>query len=153
MAWVTVDDQAPRHHKMLTAGPDACWLWVCALAHSQSLLTDGFVSDAALPMIGVPGAGRVRRLAEKLVAVGLFEREDGGYRVHDYHHHNATAEEARQRRASISERRAAAGRVGGMRSGIERRRNANEATKQNTKPNGSNVSKQNEAPPDRKSVV
>lgn len=142
MAWVTLDDQVPRHRKMLHAGPAACWLWVCAIAHSQSLLTDGFVDDAVLPMIGVPGASVVKRLAEKLVAVGLFERVDGGYLVHDYTHHNATAEEARRHRANVAERRAEAGRLGGIRSGIERRRNRDEATKQN----GSNAPKQNEAP-------
>jgi len=141
MAWVTVDDQVPRHHKMLTAGPAACWLWVCALAHCQSLLTDGFIADAALPMIGVPGAARVKRLAETLVSVGLFERGVDGYIVHDYHQHNATAAEARLHRARISERRAESGRIGGIRSGIERRR-TNEATKQNR----SNAPKQNEAP-------
>ena len=71
MAWVRIDDQAPRHDKMLKAGPAACWLWVCGIAHSQSQLTDGFISFESLPMIGV--AGNVRAMAEKLVTVGLFD--------------------------------------------------------------------------------
>jgi hypothetical protein len=88
MAWVRLDDQIPRNQKILNAGPAACWLWVCAIAHCQSQLTDGFVSAEVLPMIGVVGAPRVRRLAETLIAVGLFDRIDGGYRVHDYLAHN-----------------------------------------------------------------
>jgi len=139
MAWVRIDDQAPRHVKMLKAGPAACWLWVCGIAHCQSLLTDGFIADEALPMIGVKSGAK--KLADTLVDVGLFERVEGGYRVHDYHAHNATAEEARQQRAKVSAQRAEAGRAGGVRSGIARR--SNEA---NSKQNPSNASKQNEAP-------
>lgn len=94
MAWVRLDDQVPRHQKTLKAGPAACWLWVCGIAHCQSQLTDGFISDEVLPMIGVDG-GRVKRLAAVLVEVGLFERVEGGYRVHDYLEHNATAAEVK----------------------------------------------------------
>lgn len=84
MAWVKLDDQAPRHAKMLKAGPAACWLWVCGIAHSQSQLTDGFVSLDALPMIGVKQA---EQLAERLADAGLWERVPNGYRIvieHEY---------------------------------------------------------------------
>ncbi len=87
MAWVKLDDQAPRHQKVLEAGPAAAWFWVCGIAHCQSQLTDGHISDAALPMIGVPKG--FRKLAEHLVHVGLFEHaQGGGYLVHDYLKHN-----------------------------------------------------------------
>ncbi len=112
MAWVKLDDQAPRNHKMLQAGPSACWLWVCGIAHSQSQLTDGFISLEALPMIGVTGTARVKRLAETLVQAGLFEPAEGGYRVHDYLDHNPSrlmvlskrAEDAERKRRAESER-------------------------------------------------
>lgn len=142
MAWLQIDDNVPLHRKMLAAGPAACWLWVCGIAYSQRQLTDGFIPDLALPMVGVTGASRAKKLADALVSVGLFEVVDGGYRVHDYHDHNATAIEARQHKAVLSERRAEAGRRGGIRSGIERRKGI-EATKQN----GSKASEANEAPP------
>jgi hypothetical protein len=105
MAWVRLDDQIPRNQKILNAGPAACWLWVCAIAHCQSQLTDGFVSAEVLPMIGVVGAPRVRRLAETLIAVGLFDRIDGGYRVHDYLAHNPSRAEVLQKRAADLERK------------------------------------------------
>lgn len=96
MAWVQLDDQIPRHEKCLRAGPAACWLWVCGIAHCQSQLTDGFISNSVLPMIGGLGSpAKVQKLAAKLVAVGLFERADGGYRVHDYLEHNRSAAEVR----------------------------------------------------------
>lgn len=105
MAWVKLDDQAPRNEKMLAAGPSACWLWVCGIAHSQSQLTDGFVSLAVLPMIGVKGVGRTKRLAEQLVAAGLFERVEGGYQVHDYLDHNPSRAVVLAKRAEDAERK------------------------------------------------
>jgi hypothetical protein len=110
MAWVKIDDQSPRNNKMLKAGPAACWLWVCAIAHAQSQLTDGFVSFEALPMIGVSGA--VKRLAETLVGVGLFDQVEGGYRVHDYHDHNDTRASALERQRLLKEARSSAGKSG-----------------------------------------
>lgn len=98
MAWVRIDDQAPRHDKMLKAGPAACWLWVCGIAHAQSQLTDGFISFESLPMIGV--AGNVRKLAERLVAVGLFDRDEAGYRVHHYLALNPSRAEVLAKRAA-----------------------------------------------------
>src|SRR3990167_1891005 len=105
MAWVRLDDQTPRNGKTLKAGPAACWLWVCGIAHSQSQLTDGFISLEALPMIGVAGVARCRRLADALVAVGLFDREDGGYRVHDYLDHNPSRSAVLTKRAEDAERK------------------------------------------------
>jgi len=121
MAWLRIDDTVPHHQKFLRAGADAAWLWVCAVAYCQRHLSDGFVPTEAVAFLGVPkGAAR---LMETLCDVRLMEREEGGYRVHDYHSHNATREEALAQRVAVSERRAAAGRMGGIRSGISRRSN------------------------------
>jgi len=105
MAWVRLDDQTPRNGKTLKAGPAACWLWVCGIAHSQSQLTDGFISLEALPMIGVSGVARCRRLADTLVAVGLFDRTEGGYQVHDYLDHNPSRTAVMVKRAEDAERK------------------------------------------------
>jgi hypothetical protein len=107
MAWVKIDDQAPRNGKMLKAGPAACWLWVCGIAHSQSQLTDGFISVDALPMIGVAGTARAKRLADALVTVGLFDAAEGGYRVHDYLDHNPSKASVLAKRAEDAERKRA----------------------------------------------
>lgn len=108
MAWVRIDDQVPRHEKFLAAGPAACWLWVCGVAHAQSQLTDGFVSDIALPTIGVLKG--YKPLAEALVRVGLWERVERGYQVHDYLEHNASRVEVLERRREDAERKKNGGR-------------------------------------------
>ena len=102
---------------MLKAGPAACWLWVCGLAHCQSQLTDGFVSDQVLPMIGIPGGPRTQRLADTLVKAGLFDRVQGGYQIHDYLAFNETRAEAMARKDTGREQR----RLAGISSGRSRR--------------------------------
>ena len=114
MAWLRIDDTVPEHRKMLAAGPAACWLWVCGIAYCQRQLTDGFIPELALSMIGVTGAARAKKLAEVLVEAGLFEAVDGGYRVHDYHDHNASKDEALARKEAISLKRSAAGKRGAV---------------------------------------
>ncbi len=114
MAWVKIDDQAPRNAKLLKAGPAAAWMWVCGIAHAQAQMTEGFIPDIAIPTIGVTGSERSRKLADVLVTCGLFDRVDGGYMVHDYLEHNETREEALARRVSLGAKRAAAGRAGGL---------------------------------------
>lgn len=120
MAWVRLDDQAPRNLKIVKAGPAAAWFWVCAIAHCQSQLTDGFISDLLLDQIGVKGAPRCHRFASVLVQVGLFDVADGGYRVHDYHDFNETKEEALERKIQLHDDRVRAGRAGGLASGEAR---------------------------------
>lgn len=127
MAWVRIEDAVTEHRKHLRAGPSACWLWICGIAYCQRQLSDGFIPEEAIPMLGVlKGA---KPLADRLVEVGLFDRAEGGYVVHDYHDYNDTREEAQQRRGDLSGKRAMAGRLGGLRS-AEVRRVAAEANKQ-----------------------
>jgi hypothetical protein len=147
VSWVRIDDQAPRHRKMLQAGPAACWLWVCALAHCQSQFTDGFLPDLVLPMIGITGASRAKKLADVLVSVGLFERAEGGYRIHDYHVYNLPASTARSRRDKITAERRNAGQKGGAASGASRARRAEQVTEANADDFASNKKpRSNEAP-------
>lgn len=114
MAWVKLDDQAPRNAKLLRAGPAAAWMWVCGIAHCQAHLSEGFIAEIAIPMIGVTGAERSKKLADVLVICGLFDRVDGGYMVHDYLDFNETKAQALARKTSLSAKRVAAGRAGGL---------------------------------------
>lgn len=115
MSWVRIDDHANEHPKLLSAGAAACWLWACGLMYcNRQKVRTGVVPSAVLPTLGVEGA---RKLAERLVAVGLWEPIDGGYRVHDYHEYQPTTEQQAERKA----KRAEAGRLGGQRSGEARR--------------------------------
>lgn len=149
MAWVRIDDQAPRNHKLLKAGPAAAWMWVCCIAHCQAHATGGFIEDIAIPVVGIRGAERARRLADTLVECGLLDRisdvnrsdfdlipdvnrshvdrkpiaKRSGFMVHDYLDFNETREEALARREDLAAKRAKSGRAGGLKSGASRRSN------------------------------
>lgn len=118
MAWVRIEDAVTEHQKHLKAGPAASWLWVCGIAYCQRQLSDGFIPDEAVGMLGVPKGVKV--LIERLVSVGLFHRTEGGYLVHDYHDFNDTRAEALARKHTVSEQRREAGRASGRRRAVQR---------------------------------
>lgn len=104
MTWVRLDDGFPDHPKVAAAGPLAAWLYVCGLAYSARLLTDGFIPAAqARRLADVPEAGA---LAVRLVEVGLWEVAKGGYRIHDYLDYQPSAERIRHDREQGARRQA-----------------------------------------------
>lgn len=90
MPWFKVDDSFHSHPKVLATSPAALGLWVVAGAWSSANLTEGFVPDRALPRL-IPDS---EPLARELVSVGLWRRERGGYRFHDWIAYNPTRSEA-----------------------------------------------------------
>lgn len=104
MTWVRIDDGAPLHPKLLTAGAEAGWLWLAGLAYANRYATDGTIPPQALPTLyPVESWTRthVGRLAARLVEVGLWTpREGGGWTIHDYSQYQEEA-----LRASVDERR------------------------------------------------
>ncbi len=119
MAWVRIDDQIGRHPKLLSAGPAAAWLWVLGLAHCQSLLTNGFIAESVVPLLGIPKG--YRPLVDRLIAAQLWHPAPGGYQVHDYLKHNESRDAALTRQTTAHEAKVRAGRIGGQRSGVSRR--------------------------------
>lgn len=94
MTWVRVDDAAPLHPKLLKAGPEAAWLWVCGLAHCNRSATDGVIEKVFLPALFPSGAWNLRRLsqlADRLVEVRLWIDCGESYRVHQYEDQQETA--------------------------------------------------------------
>src|SRR5690606_35902458 len=88
MSWVRIDDHFPDHPKIAmlgSLGPVAGWLHVAALCYCARYLTDGFIPAGQVMRLADFGP-RVRAtdLAERLVAVGLWDHRDGGYSIHDY---------------------------------------------------------------------
>lgn len=104
MAWIRIDDHAPSHPKQLQAGPMACWLWVCGLAYCAKHLTDGEIPTAALVTFNIH---RPEREAARLVAVGLWEATETGYRVHDYGEYQPSKAQVHARRERAAHRVAA----------------------------------------------
>lgn len=88
---------------------------------------------------------RRHRLVAKLVAVGLWDRVDGGYQIHDYHDYNYTAAEVKARRVT----RAVSGRLGGLAKSrvkqdatVEEKQDAKKDAKQDAKQDASFNGKQ-----------
>jgi hypothetical protein len=102
VTWVRLDEEFPDHPKVAAAGPLASWLHVCALAYCNRYLTDGFVPVGQVPKLADLSSVKARpaALAETLVEVGMWEREPGGFRIHDYHDYQPSkAEVEAERRA------------------------------------------------------
>lgn len=105
MAWVKLDDGFPDHPKVAQAGDLAAWLYVCGLTYSNRLLTDGFIPESVVPRLtGLKGPVS---LAKRLVNAGLWERAEGGYRIHDYLEYQPSADKAAQEREANAARVAA----------------------------------------------
>lgn len=106
MVWIRIDDQIAHHPKFIAAGPVASWLWVCGNGYCNKYLTDGFIPTTAVRTLG--GVTNAPKWADRLADVGLWDRVDGGYRVHDFHDFNPSAADIKAKRAT----RAAAGKAG-----------------------------------------
>lgn len=122
MAWFKVDDKAHSNNKIrrvLAEDPAALALWTVAGSWSSDNTTDGFVPDHQLPWL-LPA--RSVELAQVLVNARLWRRVRGGYQFHQWDvdgdgtKRNPLASELREMR----EKKAEAGRKGGLNSGKTR---------------------------------
>lgn len=109
MSWARVDDGWWSHPKTIGLTLAARGLWITALSWSCHQRRD--VVPAAFLTI----AGAKQTEAEELVAAGFWVTVDGGWRIHDWRDYQDR---------SLSEKRAAAGAIGGRRSGEARRAKA-----------------------------
>ncbi len=101
MSWLRIDDQIAFHQKTIAAGNEAFGAWVRMGAHSCAYGTDGFLDEAtALTFTS-------KKMIARLIKVGFLDVAPEGYRIHDFHDWNGTAEEVAARR---KERRAAGAR-------------------------------------------
>jgi hypothetical protein len=89
MSWVYFDDAFPEHEKVIAAGDDGGWLWVCAIAFCNRRKTGRFIPDSMIPRL--TGLPKPIAIADRLVKLRLLETADGGYRVHDYEGWQAAA--------------------------------------------------------------
>lgn len=111
MPWVRIDDRFDEHPKLAEAGA-VCWgIWLAGITYCNRNLTDGFIPWTAARSLGSwkvlsppdPDADDRRQIwtiartsgavgedmdtewiIERLLAAGLWDVEDGGYRIHDY---------------------------------------------------------------------
>lgn len=102
MTWIKLDDTFPDHPKVLDAGDEASWLFVCALCYCSRHLSDGFIPEGAVGRL--TGLSRLQRHVTRLLDVGLWVRADGGYRVHGYSEWQRTRESIEAEREAGKER-------------------------------------------------
>ena len=143
MAWAKLDDGMPTHPKVIAAGAVAFALDVAAICYANKHLTDGHIPTHSLPAV-LPGLPSPKRHAAKLVEVGRWEAVDGGWRIHDYHDFQPTAEHQRE----VSKKRADAGRRGGRRSGSKQPAKDEATSEANDKQSASKLLKPVPARPD-----
>jgi hypothetical protein len=144
MGWVKLDDRAREHRKMIAAGAEACWLWVCGLMYANSQpQKDGIIPAAAVKIL-FPFQ-KPSRSIRVLVEVGLWEKVENGYRIHDYHDYQPNAEQA----AELSRKRQKAGQKGGLAKATARAK-ARQTAKQLAKQTPKQVAtKQSSKPPSK----
>lgn len=108
MAWVKLDDSMPMHPKLLAAGVTGFALDVAGLAYCNRYQTDGFIPAGSLNAV-LPSLKNASKVAGKLVEVGRWEKVEGGWVIHDY----LTYQPSKAHVRDVSEKRAAAGKLGG----------------------------------------
>lgn len=102
MIFAKLDVDLSDHPRALAAGSAmATWAW--ALAYTRKHELDGFVPDAALALSWA-GPKQAAKDAERLIAVGLWTRSEGGFRVGNYAEKNETKAKIAERRAEARER-------------------------------------------------
>jgi len=100
--WIKLDDRMPENVKVVEAGHEAAWLYICSLAYASRHLTDGFIPKGIVGRLSdLPDP---KASADRLCEVGLWHKESAGYRVHDYNDYQRSKDEVEDIRASNRER-------------------------------------------------
>jgi 5-methylcytosine-specific restriction endonuclease McrA len=101
--WVMVDDNFPEHWKLFAAGRHlgkngsgrAVAVWLEGICYANRNLTDGFLPEQMVKLM--------KHDARPLAVAAVLAREDvrlwdvaeGGWRIHDYHDRNPTAQQVK----------------------------------------------------------
>lgn len=141
MVWFKVDDRLPLNPKMAGVSIAAVGLWVEAGAWASASQTDGQVLKRLLRVLH-PDASE--KLADELVAAGLWEDQGDHWQIHDFLEYNPPREEVEAKKA----RRSRAGKLGGIKSGKSRRskREANAQAKAQANAEAKHEAKTNPVP-------
>jgi hypothetical protein len=87
------------------AGERAELLYVRGLAFCADIITDGHISDTQLTRFVGVGMSDAKKRAEKLVEVGLWERNGTGFNVRNWHKWNLSKAEITEKQRRDAERK------------------------------------------------
>lgn len=138
MSFACLDDRWDEHPKYIDLDLEHFGLMACAIVYCNRQLTDGFVPEKAVRGFGKSGKGP--KLAERLVAEGVWKKAKGGFEIVGYLDHNPSREVVLARKA----KRAEAGERGGKASGQARAKAPPKASAEaSASPNAAAHAKQN----------
>lgn len=101
MTWVRIDDGMPDSLKVAPLSDAAFRAYITSICYCARSLTDGFVpAKKAKEFSGRP------RVVQELANAGLWDAEEGGYRVHDYLVYNPSREQVEAERGIAKRRHA-----------------------------------------------
>lgn len=103
--YVRLQTEILTDEKILAAGPEAFTVWARGLCYSKQHLTDGFIPEGALTIVGL-GVRNRKRAIKTLLDLGLWETCEGGYTVgsEKWARHQTTKEQVESERESNAER-------------------------------------------------
>jgi hypothetical protein len=107
MPWSKLDDEFYDHPKVVEAGTLGAGMFTVCLSYVGRKLTDGFIATSMIRRLCADLDDPIA-LADRLVDVGLFERAEGGYQIHDYLEYNPPAAKILAERYAAKERMRAA---------------------------------------------
>lgn len=109
VAWVRLDDGFFGNPKIVALGDRDLLVYLAAICYAAAHLTDGHISDAAWPTIGVQakaGSRSVKRAVSALESSGLVHRNGSGWQIHDFLHYNPSREKVLADRENARRRQA-----------------------------------------------
>lgn len=147
MAWVKIDDQFPNHPKVGKLSPAwrplAVFLHVTGLCWCNQYLTDGRIPKSIVSRLGsevetleiqTQGPLTAQRVADELVAVGLWEEDTDHYIIHDFSEFQPSRREVEARRRHVKAVRSEAGSKGASKRAANRQANVQQRGKQTCSP-------------------
>lgn len=108
MAFVKIDEKLARHPKMAAAAatqPHSFSLYVAAIGYSNEHRTDGVILTTTLSTMSPSWIPRPKPVAAALVRARLWDEFEGGWLIHDYLDHQASAEQIARRLRTDSGRK------------------------------------------------
>jgi hypothetical protein len=108
MPWGRICGTFAFHRKVLEVGNEGAGAQARMISYAAENLTGGKISRSAATTIAP------QTLLDRMVAVGLLERDGDDYVIHDFGDFNPTGQELAKRRSELKVKRAEAGRRGAV---------------------------------------
>lgn len=104
MPWVRFDDDFPNHWKIEPLSDAAYRLHTTAIFWGAKQLTDGYLPENRLDLIAPRRMKRPQKYVAELVAAGVWEPVEGGWKLHDYLDYQPSKAQVKADREKSAER-------------------------------------------------